>query len=116
MFHKKAKKQSHSTIRASVTKEMAEPRMSRSAQIVKNNMDSSRIVEPPSVTMPGTVDKIISRRPTQPEKAQIKVDGADLHHRELRIKNVLTDENGKDASLKEGAHVEVTVASEAKNS
>jgi hypothetical protein len=90
---------------------MAKPRMSRSAQIIEHNMDSSRIVEPPSVTMPGTVDKIISPRPNQPEKAQIAVDGADSEHRDLRIENVLTDENGEDVTLKKGAHVEVTVAS-----
>ena len=114
MLHKKARKEPGKAIRASVTKEMAEPRMSRSAQIVEHNMDSSRIVEPPSVTMPGTVDKIISPRPTQQGKAQIKVAGADRHHRELRIKNVLTDENGEDVRLKKGAHVELTIASEPK--
>ena len=114
MLNKKTKKRRGDTRRADVRKEMSKPRMSRSAQIVEHNMDSSRIVEPPSVTMPATVDKIISRRPTQPKKAQIKVDGGDRHHRELRIKNVLTDENGEDVSLTKGAHVELTVASESK--
>ncbi len=112
MLHKKAKKQSHKTIRASVTKEMAKPRMSRSAQIIEHNMDSARIVEPPSTTMPGTVEKIVSPRPTRPEKAQIAVGSADRQH--LTIENVLTDEHGEDVNLKKGAHVELTVASERK--
>ena len=84
------------------------------SQIAEQNLDRARIVEPPSVTMPGTVGKIISPRPNQREKAQIAVDGADPHHRELRIENVLTDENGEDVNLTKGAHVELTVASEPK--
>lgn len=61
--------------------------------------------------MPGTVDEIIpSPRPSEPEKAQISVDGADHRYRELRIENTLTDEHGDDVKLKKGAHVEVTVA------
>jgi hypothetical protein len=114
MLHKKTKKESRGTLRANVTTEMSKPRMARSAQKAEQNLDRARIVEPPNVTMPGTVDKIISPRPTQPEKAQITVDGADHNHRELRIENVLTDENGENVSLKKGAHVELTVASEPK--
>jgi hypothetical protein len=65
--------------------------------------------------MPGTVDKIIpSPRPSQPEKAQIAVDGADQRHRDLRFENILTDEHGDDVKLKKGAHVEVTVTAEPK--
>ncbi len=60
--------------------------------------------------MPGTVDKIIpSPGPSQPEKAQIAVDGADRRYRGLRIENTLTDENGGDVKLKKGGLVEVTV-------
>ena len=60
--------------------------------------------------MPGTVEKIIpSPRPSLPEKAQIAVDGADQHYRDLRFENTLTDEHGDDVKLKKGAHVEVTV-------
>jgi hypothetical protein len=58
---------------------------------------------------PGTVDKIIPRRPSQPEGAQITVDGTDHRHSDLRIENTLTDEHGDDVKLKKGAHVEVTV-------
>jgi hypothetical protein len=115
MFHKKGKKESGNSTRASVRKEMAKPRMARSARIAELNLDTARIPEQPSITMPGTVDKIIpSPRPTQPEKAQIAVDGADHRHRDLRIENTLTDEHGDDVSLKKGAHVEVTVKAESK--
>ena len=89
---------------------MAKPRMAKSARIAERNLDTTRIPEQPSVAMPGTVDKIIpSLLPSQPEKAQIAVEGADRQYRNLRIENMLTDENGDDARLKKGAHVEVTV-------
>lgn len=93
---------------------MAKPRMARSARIAElNNIDNARIPEQPSVTMPGTVDKIIpSPRLNQPEKAQIAVDGADRGYRALRIENTLIDEHGDDVSLKKGAHVEVTVTAQ----
>ena len=69
----------------------------------------------PSVTMPGTVDKIIAPRgPRQPEKAQIAVDGSDQRHRELRFENTLTDEHGDDVGLTKGAHVEVSVTADRK--
>jgi hypothetical protein len=79
MMHKKAKKAKKETgnpTRVSVNKEMAKPRMARSARIAELNLDTSRISEQPSATVPGTVDKIIpSSRPSQPEKAQIAVKG-----------------------------------------
>ena len=63
-----------------------------------------------SVTFAGTVDKIIvSPEPNEPEKAQISIEGADELYKEIRIENSLTDENGKEVSLKKGAEVEVTV-------
>jgi hypothetical protein len=63
----------------------------------------------PSVTLPGTVEKIIKApRPSKPEKAQIAIEGADDLYREIRIKNSLT-ENGHKVRLKEGAEVEATV-------
>ena len=92
---------------------MAKPRMARSARIAELNLDTTRISEQPSATMPGTVDKIIpSPGPSQPEKAQIEVKEADHGYQDLRIENMLTDENGDDARLKKGAHVEVTVTAE----
>jgi hypothetical protein len=115
MLHKKPKNELDDTTRASVKKEMAKPRMSRSAQIAELNLDSARIPEQPSAIVPGTVDKIIpSPSPSQPEKAQIAVDGADRRFRNLRIENALTDEHGDDVKLKKGAHVDVTVTAEPK--
>jgi hypothetical protein len=117
MVHKKHKKETASAIRASVRKEMAKPRMSNSARVAELNLDTTRIPEKPSTTMPGTVDKIISSpRLSQPEKAQIAVDGAAHGYRNLRIENVLTDEHGRDVRLKKGAGVEVTVTAESKTS
>ena len=110
MVHKKVKKESGKATRASVRKEMAKPRMARSARIAELNLDTARISEEPSVTLPGTVNKIIpSPRPSQPEEAQVAVDGADHRYRDLRIENTLTDEHGDDVRLKKGARVEVTV-------
>ena len=58
----------------------------------------------------GTVQKIIKPvSPNQPEKAQIDIHGADDLYREIRIENVVIDEKGEKASLKEGAEVDVTV-------
>ena|SRR5690349_363035 len=66
--------------------------------------------EKPSVNLTGTVEKIIKPVvPTQPEKAQISVDGADDLYKEIRLENTLVDENGQEVKLKQGAKVEVTV-------
>ena len=68
------------------------------------------MTEKPTATLPGTVEKIIkSPHPSEPEKAQIAVEGADELYKEIRIVNNLTDENGDEVSLKQGAKVEVTV-------
>ena len=79
---------------------MAKPRMAESTRIAELNLDTAQIPEQPSVTMPGTVDKIIPPpRSSQLEKAQIAVDGADQRYRDLRIENTLTDEHGGDVRL-----------------
>jgi hypothetical protein len=68
------------------------------------------MTEKPSVTLPGTVEHIIKPlHPSEPEKAQIAIEGADDLYREIRIENSLTDENGEEVRLKKGAEVEVTV-------
>src|ERR1022692_2227421 len=88
---------------SSVTREMEKPRMARSARIAELNLDATRIREQPSVTMPGTVHKVIpSVRAGHPDKAQIAVDEADHGYRDLRIENTLTDDHGDDVSLKKG--------------
>jgi len=71
------------------------------------------MAEKPSVTLPGTVEKVIKpANPNEPEKAQIAVEGADDLYREIRIENTLTDENGRKVRLKKGADVDVTVEAE----
>lgn len=109
MLNNKQKELSNA-IPASVQKEMALPRMSKSARIAEQNLDAARIPEQPRTVIPGTVDKLIpSPRPNQPEKAQIAIE-ADHGYRDLRIENSLTDEHGDEVKLKKGAHVEITVA------
>ena len=63
----------------------------------------------PSVTVPGKVEKIIEASQGEPEKAQISLEKADDLYREIRIENTLTNEDGDEVRLKEGADVEVTV-------
>jgi hypothetical protein len=66
--------------------------------------------EKPSTTLPGTVEKIIkSPDPRVPEKAQIGIEGAEHLYREIRIDNVLKDQDGEKVALKQGAEVEVTI-------
>jgi hypothetical protein len=58
----------------------------------------------------GTVQKVIKPAyPSQPEKAQIDIQGADDLYREIRIENEVTDDNGKKARLKPGAEVDIIV-------
>jgi hypothetical protein len=71
------------------------------------------MTEKPSTTLPGTVEKIIrSPDPSEPEKAQIAIEGAEHLYKEIRIENALTDENGNKVRLKQGAEVEITVEAE----
>jgi hypothetical protein len=63
-----------------------------------------------SVTLPGTVEKVIkSPDPSEPDKAQIVVEGADELYREIRIDNALQNEKGEEVALKPGTDVDVTV-------
>jgi hypothetical protein len=69
--------------------------------------------EKPSVTLPGKVEKIIPpSHPSEPEKAQIGVEGADDLYREIRVENTLQNEDGEPVALKPGAHVDVTIEAE----
>ena len=72
--------------------------------------ESAKSDEKPSITLPGAVEKIIRPiDPREPEKAQIAVEGAEELYREIRIDNVLKDENGREVALKKGAPVDVTI-------
>jgi hypothetical protein len=46
---------------------------------------------------------------SEPEKAQISIEDAEDLYREIRIENVLTNENGEKVRLKPGADVDVVV-------
>jgi hypothetical protein len=73
------------------------------------------MADKPSTTLPGTVEKIIPPAdPSEPEKAQISVEGADDLYKEIRIENTLTTESGREVRLKKGAEVEVTVEADPK--
>jgi hypothetical protein len=70
----------------------------------------------PRTTLIGRVEKIIeSRVPSEPQRAQIAVEGADQLYRELRIENTLTDAGGNAVHLRAGAKVEVTVEAQPKD-
>jgi hypothetical protein len=61
-------------------------------------------------TKPGTVEKLVKPvDPRDPEKAQINIHGAEPLYQEIRIENTLTDQDGNEVKLKEGAPVEVDV-------
>ena len=110
MKHKQGEKEISNATRASVIHEMAKPRMTKSARMTELNLDTTRIPEQPSISIPGTVDKIIpSSDPSGLEKAQISFDDTPNRDRAIRIENTLTDECGSQVSLKKGAHVKVTV-------
>lgn len=110
MANKKQRKEPDIATSASVKKELAKPRMAKSARKAELNLDITRIPERASTSMPGTVDKIIpSPRPSQPENAWIAVNGPNRRTQDLRIENTLTDEHGDEVRLKKGDHVEVTV-------
>jgi hypothetical protein len=60
--------------------------------------------------MRGTVQKVIKPViPGEPEKAQISVEEGDDLYREIRVENVVTDENGEKARLIAGADVDVVI-------
>ena len=66
-----------------------------------------------SVTLPGKVEKVIEAHgPKEPEKVQISIEDADALYREIRVENSLTDENGNEVRLKEGADVDVKLEAE----
>jgi predicted DNA-binding antitoxin AbrB/MazE fold protein len=78
--------------------------------------DSNGADEKPSTTLPGTVEKIIkSPDPNEPEKAQIAIEGAEELYREVRIDNVLKNQNGEKVALNEGAEVDVTIEADEKD-
>ncbi len=69
--------------------------------------ESSR-ADAASVTLPGTVQKVIKNVYTdKPDKVEIRVEGADHLYSEIRIDNVLQNEEGENVALKVGEDVNV---------
>ena len=57
-----------------------------------------------------TVAKIIPPLITgEPERVEISIAGAEELYREVRIDNIVTDENGRAGALKLGAQVDVVI-------
>jgi predicted DNA-binding antitoxin AbrB/MazE fold protein len=79
-------------------------------------MDSPEENEKPSTTLPGIVEKIIKPiDPSEPEKAQITIEGDEDLYREIRVKNTLKNEMGEDVTIKEGASVDVIIEADEKD-
>ncbi|HEY6128887.1 MAG TPA: hypothetical protein VIW23_11960 [Candidatus Acidoferrum sp.] len=73
----------------------------------KDEKDSS---EKATVTLPGTVEKIIPAIGNLvPERAQINIEGGEELYREIRVDNQLKDADGNPVSLKTGAEVDVKI-------
>jgi hypothetical protein len=75
-------------------------------------MAKSSEPEKTTVTLQGTVKKIIPGNSIGTEKAQISVQDADHFYKDIRVENTLQDENGNKVGLKPGAQVEVTIEAE----
>ena len=102
MLDKKAPKKPGNSTHVLVGKEMAKPRMARSARIAELNLDTAHIPIRPSASMPGTVERIIPSLGSQPENAQIRIYRTEHGYRDFRIENALTDENGDDRDAQKG--------------
>jgi hypothetical protein len=72
------------------------------------------VTKKPKTKKPGIVRKII-KHPMEPEKAEISISGADDLYREIRIENKLENDQGEKVKLKQGAHVEVIVEADDKD-
>jgi len=70
-----------------------------------------------NVTLPARVEKIIKPAdPSEPEKVEIHIVGGDPLYEEIRVDNSLTNKEGEEVSLKQGAKVKVTVEASAQAS
>ena len=78
--------------------------------------DSPESNDKPKTTLVGAVEKVIKPAdPREPDKAQIAIERAEDLYREIRVENVLKDENGEEVALKEGAPVDVTIEADKKH-
>jgi hypothetical protein len=64
----------------------------------------------PKAKKRGRVKKVIKPfHPSEPEKAEIEIEGADDLYKEIRIENTLETDQGDQVKLKEQAPVDVIV-------
>jgi acid stress-induced BolA-like protein IbaG/YrbA len=69
--------------------------------------------EKPSVTLTGMVEKVVkSPLSSEPDQAQIAIEGADHQYEAILIENTLTDKSGNKVQLRPGAEVKVTINAE----
>jgi len=82
----------------------------------KDDGDEENSEKKANVRLPGTVEKIIPAvGDHMPEKAEIKIEGADDLYREVRIENKMIDAGGNTVRLKKGAEVDVTIEADKKD-
>lgn len=90
--------------------------MSAEDKTVKPDSEAEKVSSnKPNITLPGTVEKVIPAIGEEPEKVQIRLEGADELYREVRIENAVQDADGKQGRLKKGAEVDVTIEADAKD-
>jgi hypothetical protein len=84
---------------------------------MRNDPNSENVDnEKPAVTLPAVVEKIVKPfNPSEPEKAQIAIQGADHLYREIRVENTLKNAAGEKVRLKPGAEVDVTIEAPAES-
>ena len=119
-MHTNSNEESDNATLASVKKEMAKPRIAKSARTTELNLDAARIPEQPAHHAGnGTQNHSFT---SEPIGKGITVDSANHQRRDLfsavsrllGIENTLTDEHGDDVKLKKGGHVEVPVTADPK--
>jgi hypothetical protein len=70
----------------------------------------------PKTKKSGVVRKIVKPIvPSEPEKAEIEVRGADDLYKEIRIENTLEDDKGNQVKLNKDAEVDVTIEADPKD-
>jgi hypothetical protein len=114
MPHKKGTKELDldSVTRSSVKLDLAKPRMSRSTKIAElKAYDASSRTAQHNVAGNRRQNNTFFA-PEQTGKGTDHVEGPERRYRDLRIENVLTDEQGDKVRLKKGAQVEITVSTE----
>jgi predicted DNA-binding antitoxin AbrB/MazE fold protein len=69
----------------------------------------------PWKTIRGVVKKVLKPvHPAESEKIEISVEAADELFREIRIENMLVNVQGQPVALKDGAHVDITLEADGK--